>query len=145
MLTALIVLCASIGQANGEIPTVFFFSQETNINNFSSLKTEFDTYFGHKGKFQPFKDLETFEDEIVGKTNGVFLVSSWHYQRLRKENMELLASGKKPKLNMTPVLVGLLNNQTTQRKILSSSKSNDSLESLKGKKIASAGSKEYTK
>ncbi len=54
---AVMVLFAAMGQVMGESPTVYFFSPETNINNFSSLKTEFDTYFGDKGKFQPFKGL----------------------------------------------------------------------------------------
>jgi ABC-type amino acid transport substrate-binding protein len=142
---AAMVLCAAVGQVMGESPTVYFFSPETNINNFSSLKTEFDTYFGDKGKFQPFKGLKTFEKEIADKKNGVFLVSSWHYQKLRRENMELVAEGKKPKVEMAPALVGVLKNQITQRRIFSSKRKIASLASLKGKKIASAGTKEYTR
>jgi ABC-type amino acid transport substrate-binding protein len=145
MLTALVVFCALMGQAMGESPTVFFFSPETNINKYNLLKTEFDTYLGIYGKFQPFNDQETFENEIAGKINCLFLVSSWHYQKLRKENMELLANGQKAKIKMTPALVGVLKDQITQRKIFSTKKSTKNLASLKGKKIASAGSKKYTK
>jgi len=42
--------------------TVYFYSSETNINNFKSLKMEFDKYLSRFGtyEFQPFSNREDF-------------------------------------------------------------------------------------
>lgn len=115
--------------------TVYFYNPETNINNYVLLKGEFDKYLSNYGpfKFQPFSDRETFEKFIIKQRDGIFLLSSWHYHDLSE------------KVSMQPILVGFLKGKTTQRKILSANENITSIDYLKGKSIASAGSEEYTK
>ncbi len=125
--------------------TIYFYNPETNINNFASLKIEFDRYLSDYGlfKFQPFSDRKTFEKFIAGKNDGVFLLSSWHYQSLAR------------KLPIESVLVGVSEGKSMHRKILSTKAryitSIDSLEdiinidSLEGKSVASSGSEDYTR
>ena len=50
--------------------TIYFYSTETNINNFKSLKMEFDRYLSKLGsfEFQPFIAKETFEKHIKDGT-----------------------------------------------------------------------------
>ena len=114
---------------------VCFYSAETNIHNFSSLKVEFDTYFSQFGpyKFQPFDHRETFEEFVTARQNRLCLISSWHYQKL------------KDRIPMEPVLVGLSENKTTQRRILSVGKKITHLESLRNAKITSASSDAYSR
>ena len=115
--------------------TVYFYNPETNINNYVLLKGEFDRYLSDYGpfKFQPFSDRKIFEKFLIKQRDGIFLLSSWHYRDLL---------GKVP---IDPVFVGFLKGKTTQRKILSTKEDITSIDSLKGKSIASAGSEEYTK
>ncbi len=116
--------------------TVYFYNPEKNINNYILLKGEFDKYLSNYGpfKFQPFSDRKTFEKFFLTKQrDGIFLLSSWHYHDLL---------GKVP---IEPVFVGFLKGKTTQRKILSANENITSIDSLKGKSIASAGNEEYTK
>lgn len=71
--------------------------------------------------------------ELFEKNNGVFLVSSWHYHDL----VNIYPMG--------PVFVGTSKGKSTQRRILSVKGSITNINLLKGKKVASAGSEEYTK
>ena len=50
---------------------VYFYSSETNINNFKSLKIEFDRYLSKQGpyEFQPFSSREDFEKHVKDKEN----------------------------------------------------------------------------
>ncbi len=114
--------------------TIYFYSPETNINNFSSLKAEFDIYLSQFGayRFQPFSERLTFETFIAKSDRAVFLLSTWHYQNLKR------------RLSMEPVLVGVSRNQSTQRRVLSVQKSFTDIGFLKGIKIASSGSAEFT-
>jgi len=129
----LLVLSAVCG-ADAAV-TVYFYSPETNINNWNSLKAEFDTYFSGRGpyRFQPFKKMSDFEEFVVGRKDGVLLVSSWHYLKL------------KDRTPLEPVLVGSAKGQTTQRWMLSAKKRMADVAALKGKRIASAGSRDYTR
>lgn len=115
--------------------TVYFYNPETNINNFASLKKEFDTYLSHFGEyqFQPFSEREIFEKVAAGKNDGVFLVSSWHYKNLKKLT------------HVEPVMIAVSRNKSTCRKILSVKKNINDLNSLKGMIVASASSEDYTK
>ena len=115
--------------------TIYFYSPETNINNFSSLKVEFDTYLSEFGAydFQPFSDQQTFERVISEANDGIFLISSWHFQSLKN------------RFPLKPMLVGEQKNQSTQKQVLSARSDIQNLERLRGQKIASAGSPEYTK
>lgn len=115
--------------------TIYFYNPEMNINNFASLKIEFDTYLSRLGpyQFQPFSDKDTFEKFIAKKRNCVFLISSWHFKNLRE------------KYPMEPVLVGVLKGKSTQRKILLVKENIKNLDLLKGGKVASASSEDYTR
>lgn len=113
--------------------TIYFFNPETNINNFASLKIEFDTYLSKLGEYQlqPFNDREIFEKSVYGKKDGIFLVSSWHYKNLKE------------KFPLKAVLVGVFNGKSTQKRVLSVRKDIGNTD-LRGLKVASAGNKEYT-
>lgn len=115
--------------------TIYFYNPETNINNFASLKIEFDTYLSSFGpyEFQPFSDKDTFEKFIAQKRDCAFLISSWHFRNLKEE------------YQMEPVLVGVLNGKFTQKKILLAKENIQTLDLLKGGKVASAGNENYTK
>ena len=115
--------------------TVYFYSSETNINNFGSLKVEFDTYLSGLGayQFQPFCDRKTFELFIADREDGIFLLSSWHYSSL------------KDTLPMEPVLVGVSKGRSMQKRVLSAKKEIPNVDLLEGGTVASAGSEDYTK
>lgn len=115
--------------------TLYFYNSETNINNYASLKIAFDTYLSKFGafRFQPFSDKDIFENTLLGKQDGGFLLSSWHYRILQK------------KVSITPVLVGVSHGKSTQRKVLSAKKQISEVELLKGGKIASAANEAYTR
>ncbi|WP_054772976.1 hypothetical protein [Methylogaea oryzae] len=116
--------------------TIYFYNPETNINNYVSLKASFDTYlsqFGEGYRFQPFDEKDIFESVIGSDENSIFLISSWHYRLL------------KHKYPLHPMLVGVSGGVASQKKILSASQKITDLEHLRGKNIAVAGSKAYSK
>lgn len=131
------VLAVFPGAFSAEAPagtTVYFYSPETNINNFSALKGEFDGYLAGHGslRFQPFSDRETFEKVVVEKRPGLYLLSSWHFKQLASQS------------SLQPVLVGTVKDKTTQKHVLFARKTTAALADLKGQTVASAGTKEYT-
>lgn len=92
----------------GELYNLYFYSSESAINNYQSLKTEFDRFLQQKGayQFQPFSDLATFEAFIAGKQDGVLMISQWHYERIAKKHQ------------LVPLLVGTRDDKTTVSRIL---------------------------
>lgn len=134
-LLSLLSLPNSVRAAGETASTIYFYSPETNINNYSLLKSEFDSYLSGHGQyqFQPFSKQDDFEAFVKGKGNCVLLVSSWHYRAM------------KDVLPMEPVLVGTINEVSTQKRILSVTRRVSDLESLRGRKVASAGSEDYTR
>lgn len=132
-------LWASLGAAGSDTHaqapvTIFFYSAESNINNFSSLKAEFDRYLAAQGpfRFQPFSDRATFERSIGAEREGVFVLSSWHYRNL------------KDRVPMEPLLVGVSRNASDHRLALSVRGTITSLDQLRRATVASAVSDEYT-
>lgn len=115
--------------------TIYFYNSETNINNFVSLKISFDTYLSRFGdyQFQPFNKKDIFEKSVTGNHHGVLLLSSWHYKVLADE------------IDLQPVMVGVINGQSTQKKILSVKYNITNVSALEGKTIACSGSEQYTK
>ncbi|MBF0101492.1 MAG: hypothetical protein HQK77_11345 [Desulfobacterales bacterium] len=116
---------------------IYFYNPETNINNFVSLKIEFDTYLSEFGSYQlqPFSDRSTFEKFISEKTDGIFILSSWHYKNL------------KDKMQVNPQLVGVSKGTSTHKKVLTGkiSAANSEPPSMeKGGNIASASTEDYT-
>jgi len=71
--------------------TIYFYNPETNINNFATLKTAFDTYLVNHGGyyFQPFDSRENFEAVIKEKKGDIYLLSSWHLKALQQKNVPL--------------------------------------------------------
>lgn len=115
--------------------TVYFYNPESNVDNFASLKTRLDMYLNNLGpyQFQPFCDRKTFETHIRGKRDCVLILSSWYYKELKES------------FPMKPFLVGMVDGESIQKKILTSKNTITNLGKLKGVSIASAGSEEYTR
>lgn len=128
-------LAISPGFGQDEKITVFFYSSESNINNFKTLKMEFDSYLARFGayEFQPFSERETFEQQIKEKHDCVVLLSSWHYENIRDA------------FHLTPLLVGSRKGQTRQKRLLIAGNNTIKLDSLQNGQIASAGSEQYTR
>ena len=114
--------------------TIHFYNPEININKFAYLKTEIDSYLSNfdNFRFQPFSNMQVFENYILNKKKGVLFISSWHYNLLQK------------KVSLIPFLVGMINGKPTHKKILISKKGIDDLLRLKNVTIASSGNYEYT-
>ena len=111
--------------------TIFFYNPETSVDNFATLKTEFDTYLAGQGyTFQPFSDRATFENMLLERPQGLFLLSSWHYSQLSA------------KIPLEPVLVGTAKGEFLQRKVLTT-RDAASPESLRGATVAGAGTEDY--
>jgi hypothetical protein len=109
--------------------TIYFYSSESTINNFKSLKMEFDRYLIKYGpyEFQPFSDRETFEKQIKDKEHCLIILSSWHYRNIYKD------------FALTAVLVGTRNGRKYQERILVATDEN-----AKAGRIASASSLQHT-
>lgn len=122
----------SIGVKAG--PFIYFYNPETNINNFATLKTAFDTYLVNHGDyyFQPFDIRENFESVIREKNGDIFLLSSWHLKALQQKNIPLEIA-----------LVGTSKGNTMQRKVLSTKKDIINADMLRNTIVAGAGSEEY--
>ncbi len=136
-LTTCILLLISTKAFTDKTFTIYFYNPETNINNFASLKTEFDRYLSNYGsfQFQPFSDRKSFENFIVGRNDGVFLISSWHFSQLKT----------KFPIDMEAKLVGVSKGKATYEKILTTKKDIKNIDFLKGKVVASSGNEDYTK
>jgi hypothetical protein len=108
VLYALFLYQPMTGWANQNTIPIFFYSSETNINNFKSLKMEFDAMLSGFGpyEFQPFSDRESFENHIKGKHNYLLLLSSWHYRNIYKD------------FSLKSILVGTREGKTYQKRIL---------------------------
>ncbi|MBF0226894.1 MAG: hypothetical protein HQK76_15720 [Desulfobacterales bacterium] len=114
---------------------VYFYSSETNINNYKSLKMEFDKYLSKYGEyeFQPFERREDFEEYIKNKNNCLILLSSWHYSNIFKN------------YSLKPILVGVQNNKCTQKRILVGNEKSGSIETAMKGPIASSSNEEYSR
>jgi len=132
LLIGLALFCV-ISAGSGKIK-IYFYSSETNINNFKSLKMEFDRYLSKFGpyEFQPFSARDVFEKQVKDKENCLFILSSWHYRHIHKE------------YSLTPALTGVRNGKKYQRKILLADEKAPDIETTKPGLIASAGSLQYT-
>ncbi len=136
--TALVTIVSSaflmLTSAPSPVCTVYFYNPETNVNNFASLKREFDSYLARYGsfQFQPFSDRKVFENFLSSGRSGIFLVSSWHYRQFLSSR------------NMVPYLVGVAKGKSTQRKLLAARKDVASIAALAGGTVASAGNRDFT-
>jgi len=126
---AVIVAVTLTAYATGDKTTIYFYSSETSINNFKSLKMEFDQYLSRFGPYelQPFSDRESFDEYIRDKEQCILLLSSWHYAKIHKDNALIAA------------LAGTRNGEKYQKRILVAKN-----ESVKTGRIASASSIQHT-
>ncbi len=120
---------------SSDVISVYFYNPETNINNFSSLKSAFEHYLGKLGavEFHPFDDQFRFENVIGERKNALFLLSSWHFRLLEKH---------KP---IVPVLVGISHGRVHQRKILSSKLSPAEVSQMERLRVASSAGEAYSR
>ncbi len=134
ILVSILLLCGLCKPFASSRYSIYFYNPEININNFVFFKTEFDKYLSNYGpyRFQPFSDKATFEEFIMQKNDGVYLLSSWHYHDLAE------------KFPMESVLVGTSKGKSTQKRVLTTNNITN-IESLKGKKVASVGNEGFTK
>jgi len=132
LLLGLAIFCV-ISSGEGKIK-IYFYSSEANINNFKSLKMEFDRYLSKLGpyEFQPFSARDVFEKQVKGKENCLLLLSSWHYRHIHKQYA------------LKPALTGVRNGKKYQKKILVSGEKPADIEAAKPGLIASASSLQYT-
>jgi hypothetical protein len=121
--------------AQSEKITVYFYSSETNINNFKSLKMEFDSYLLKIGtyEFQPFGVREDFEQQIKDRKTGVILLSSWHYSNIFRQ------------FSLQPVLVGMQNGRHLQKPVLVTSGKTGSMEAAMKGPVASSSNEHYSR
>ena len=95
-----------------ETKKVYFYTTESNINDFKSLKINFDEYLSHFGnyEFQAFNKKNTFES-YLRDDNIVVILSSWHYSQIaQKYNLKAkLVALKKDTITDTKVIVGRKN------------------------------------
>jgi hypothetical protein len=95
-----------------ETKKIYFYTTESNINNFKSLKISFDKYLKKFGdfEFQPFRDQKTFEKYLKDK-DSIVILSSWHYKNIAKSyNLEAkLIAEKKGSVTDSQILVGYKN------------------------------------
>lgn len=137
MIGSLLTLLFSLSVASTAKSTLFFYNPESNINDFRSVKTLFDSYLTTNGvyQFQPFDDKTIFENFVKTNKEDVFLLSSWHYQNLVERGYA----------HLQPILVGTIDGNFTYTQVLSTKKNVKDINQLQGKRIASAASEEYTK
>jgi hypothetical protein len=128
-----LVVFSVLSSGEGKI-TIYFYSSETNINNFKSLKMEFDQYLSRFGpyEFQPFSARDVFEKQVKDKDNCLLLLSSWHYRHIHKEYA------------LMPALTGVRAGKKYQRKILVADQDAPGIEASKPGLVASASSLDYT-
>jgi len=88
---------------------VYFYTTETNISDYKSLKISFDQYLKYFGdyNFQAFNNKEIFEDFLQNE-DIIVILSSWHYKQIAKKyNLQAkLVALKKESITDTKVLVG---------------------------------------
>ncbi len=92
-----------------ETKKVYFYTTETNINDFKSLKVNFDRYLKYYGNydFQAFNKRPVFEEYLKDK-NIIVILSSWHYKQIAKKyNLKAkLVALKKESVTDTKIIVG---------------------------------------
>ncbi len=131
----LVFFTAPIASSGSDAIKICFYSSETNINNFKSLKMAFDDYLSKFGAYelQPFSDKQTFEDYIKGKDRCLLLLSSWHYFKINED------------YSLKPLLVGVRNGKNRQKRLLVAKRGGAGSGAGKVGPIASASSVPHTK
>ncbi len=92
-----------------ETKKVYFYTTESNINDFKSLKVNFDRYLKYFGNydFQAFNKRSVFE-KYLENPNIIVILSSWHYKQIaQKYDLDAkLVALKKESTTDTKIVVG---------------------------------------
>lgn len=130
MLTALLHVLSPAAEKT----MIYFYSSETNINNFKSLKMEFDKYLAKFGpyEFQPFKGREAFEKHVKGRKDCLLVLSSWHYRHINKD------------YSLIPAAAGVKNGKKYQKRLLIATGESVGIDSIRTERIASSSSADHT-
>jgi len=104
----MILSATQVNPAQSERLPILFFSSETNVNNYKSLKMEFDEYLLALGPYelQPFSDRAVFEEHLKEASGGLVLLSAWHYRNIFAD------------YSLKPLLAGARGGSKYQRAIL---------------------------
>ena len=106
-LISIVVLLCSLLFA--EPHKVYYYTTEKNIDNFKTLKVNFDRYLSQFGEyeFQAFSDKEMFET-FVNETNCIVLLSSIHYKQIAyaKHLSAVFVAQNKKSIMDTNVIIG---------------------------------------
>ncbi|MCP4347638.1 MAG: phosphate/phosphite/phosphonate ABC transporter substrate-binding protein [Desulfobacterales bacterium] len=131
----LLFFMISAAYAKSEKITIYFYSSETSINNFKSLKMEFDSYLSRSGpyEFQPFSERNLFEQHIKGKDKSLLFLSSWHYRKIYKD------------YSLKPFLVGVRNGKHYQKRVLVAGTKHTDMKTVMKGPVASASSVQNTR
>ena len=104
-----ILILLLLSSVFAEEKRVYFYTTETNINDFKSLKINFDQYLKpfDDYNFQAFNNKEVFEGFLKDE-NIIVILSSWHYKQIaHKYNLQAkLVALKEESITDTKVLVG---------------------------------------
>ncbi|MBF0100708.1 MAG: hypothetical protein HQK77_07350 [Desulfobacterales bacterium] len=116
------------------IEIVFFYSSESSINNFKTLKITFDEYLNDYGSytFQPFGERPVFEHHFEKNRQVLLLLSVWHYRQIYTN------------YHLKPLLVGTWQNKKYQRIVLSSKQDTQNSDLADLDPLASANSIQHT-
>jgi hypothetical protein len=130
----LVFFSIEIGYASDHYQ-IYYFSPESNINNYSLLKREFDKYLEEQGSFrlQPFADSSSFTKIVLAQQNGLYLMSSWQYEQLKTE------------VSLRPLLVGKADGKIYQNYLLIVPRQIDSITELTNATLASSSSELFSK
>jgi hypothetical protein len=131
--SAIFFVIPSVSATSNKIP-IYFYSSETNINNFKSLKMEFDRYLSRFGpyEFQPFLARDEFEKHAKEKERCLLLLSSWHFRSINEA------------YSLAPVLAGVREGQKYHKRVLVTIAEDANIDTLKAGPIASASSTQHT-
>jgi hypothetical protein len=136
LITAILIFFAilCVLSVSADKVVIYFYSSETSVNNFKSLKMEFDRYLSKFGpyEFQPFSGREAFETHVKGKDRCLLLLSSWHYLQIRRE------------YDLAPVLIGLRDGKKYQKRVLVAGAGASGIDAFKSERIASASTAQHT-
>jgi len=83
-ISIIFLLCVALF---AEPQKIYYYTTDKNINNFKTLKVQFDRYLSKYGayEFQAFTDKKMFEI-FVKESDCIVMLSSLHYNQIAKEN-----------------------------------------------------------
>lgn len=108
-LSILFLLCVTLF---GGPHKVYYYTTETNIENFKTLKVEFDRYLKQYGRyeFQAFSDKSMFET-FLKQSDSIVMLSSLHYKQIaKKHNLDAVCVAQNRRsIKDTNVIIGKAN------------------------------------